>query len=74
MEGILSIISKILAGGQPSEVLQYSFRVENCDEEGVLYRVIATTQSGPDQKRIDLRTLGCNEVNELIAIVGGAKA
>ena len=78
MVGIFSIIHKILAGGEPNEGVLYNIRVEPCDGpvKGV-YRVIATTQSGPGQEPIDLRTLGCDEVDELIkvmiAIVAGAK-
>jgi|TARA_R100000149_G_C5831158_1_gene106671 hypothetical protein len=67
---IIEIVRKILAGGEPIFDVQYSLRVENCDG---LYRVIATTVEGPGQKPTDLRTLGCNEVDELLALVGGAK-
>lgn len=70
MVGIFDIIFKILAGGEPQEGVLYNLRVENCDG---LYRVIATTVAGPGQKPTDLRTLGCNEVNELISLVAGAQ-
>tara|TARA_Y100000592_G_scaffold32398_1_gene51456 strand:+ start:369 stop:584 length:216 start_codon:yes stop_codon:yes gene_type:complete len=68
---IINIISSILAGGIPEPEVLYSLRVENCDG---LYRVIATTQNGPGQKPTDLRTLDCSQVNELLSLIGGAKA
>ena len=70
---MFEVIRKILAGGEPLFDTLYTFRVEPCDGpvKGV-YRIIVTTQSGPGQEPVDLRTLECSEVNELIAIVAGS--